>query len=492
MSPTTLGLKQLSRDLAIYPQPETWYSIPHICPPLKTYTQKEARQRLNWSQKTLYILGVGRLAALKQFPALIEACAQLQHPSLKLILTGEGNREALQQIAQRCGLAERLEFSVSDDMGLYYSAADIYVSTSLTEAFGLANLEAISMGLPAICTAVGGVPEVVGQGAWLIPPNQPQALFNALQSLVNQETLRNAWQQQAQQWVRNLPTASHILKAYLAMYRGENCVFPTSTVPLSTSLPHHEVQTWAACPLPQVLTLPTHAKILLIAPHPDDEVLGCGGTLALLRQHGCEIKIVVITDGGAGDPLGYSPDVRQTRQQESIAAMRLMGIEDVVFLNAPDGAYQHTPEISDKLADILKTYQANWILFPSVLDYHRDHVAISLTIMELWQQTGCREKLLCYETWATVPATNLVDISPVFELKMQAIQCYALPLQYGDYLNACKGMATYRGLYFMDTQTRIPKYAEAFLEITPQTWQSLFQHLWSIRRIQEHAIAAPI
>jgi hypothetical protein len=70
---------------------------------------------------------------------------------------------------------------------------------------------------------------------------------------------------------------------------------------------------------------------------------------------------------------------------------------------------------------------------------------------------------------------------------MQAIQCYELPLRYGDYLTACRGMASYRGLYFMDSKTA--KYAEAFLEITPQTWRSTVQQLWGLRRFQEQRMA---
>lgn len=488
LSPTHLGLKQLSRDLAIYPRPKHWYAIPHPCPVLKHYAKTAARQQLHWAEHKLYILAVGRVVELKQFPALLEACAKLSQQNYKIVLTGEGERGALQALAENLGIADRLEFSLSSDMGLYYAAADIYVSTSLTESFGLANLEAVSCGLPAICTAVGGVPEVVGQGAWLIPASHPQALFTALQALCDDASLRAHWQQQALQWVQTLPTAASIAANYLRMYRGESLIPPPALEQRKPiNLPHAEAQTWAACPLPTLLSLPDNAKILMIAPHPDDEVLGCGGTLALLKQRGCTIKIVIVTDGGAGDPLGYSEDVRHTRQQESLAAMRLMGIEDVVFLNAPDSAYQHTPEIQQQFQQLFNEFQADWILFPSVLDYHRDHVAISLSVLETWQQLACRERLFCYETWATVPATCLVDISSVFELKMQAIQCYELPLRYGDYLTACRGMATYRGLYFMDGNSA--KYAEAFLEITPQTWRSTLQQLWNLRRFQEQRMA---
>jgi LmbE family N-acetylglucosaminyl deacetylase len=499
MTPTHSGLLQLARDLSIYPIPPTWNAIPHPRPCLNHYSKEEARQRLGWGNDDLYFIAVGRFAPLKQFPALIQAVADLpttpHSPPWKLVLIGEGDRAPLQTLANELGIVDHLLFAISDDMGLYYSAADVYVSTSLTESFGLANLEAVVMGLPAICTAVGGVPEVVGSGACLIPAQDNRALRHVLRTFLEEITVRVHWLQQAQHWVQGWPDASDIAERYIAMYQGQplSDSSPPSTSPTFRLSPfpnwQRHVNSWSLCPLPRPLELPKHAKILLIAPHPDDETLGCGGTLALLRQHDCQIKVVIVADGKQGDPQGYLPpetDIVTHRQQESRTAMRLLGIEDVTFLGHPDGNVQHSSELFKQLLDILHGESADWLFIPSVLDYHRDHVAISLVAVEAWQQHGCRERLFLYETWAPVPATWVVDISSVFALKQQATQCYALPLKYCDYLTACTGMANYRGLYLVEESQG--QSAEAFLELTADTWEEVLRNVWKVREFQEQRL----
>ncbi len=500
VTPTYSGLTQLSRDLSIYPLPNTWYAISHPRPTLNHYSQPAARQRLGWVTNTIYIIAVGRLVPLKQFPALIKACADLPYSHWKLVLIGEGDRTGLQALGTQLGISDQLDFAVTDDMGLYYSAADIYVSVSLTESFGLATLEALVMGLPAICTAVGGVAEVVGSGAHLITAHDTQALSQALQSLINDRETRQYWSQQALQWVQTWPDSQAIAEAYLAMYQGIPLKSVLVSQPRLPRLPisnrtqpnrffpftswQQQLQSWSLCPLPTLLELPQQARILLIAPHSDDEMLGCGGTLALLRQTGCHIKVVIITDGKAGDPLGYNAggDIVIHRQRESVAALHLLGIDDVVFFNQPDSHYQHTHQIAIQLADLLNSYAANWLLLPSVLDFHRDHVAISLSLLEIWQQNGCLERVFLYEIWSPVPATKVVDITTVFSLKQQALQCYQLPLKYSDYLAACTGMASYRALYLKSAG----QYAEAFLELKPESWSTLLNKLLSIREYQQH------
>jgi len=487
ITPTRSGLAQLERDLSIYPIPATWQAIYHPRPVLNTYPKMEARQSLGWATGDIYIIAVGRFAELKQFSALVQACAYLQHPHWKLVLIGEGDRVPLQTLATELKIAERLYFAISDDMGLYYSAADIYVSASLTESFGLANLEALVMGLPSVCTAVGAVPEVLGGGARLVPARDIFALVEALQSLLDDADSRQYWAQQARQWVHNWPPdVSSIADAYLAMYQGipvPNFTRPT-TPPISPWRDwHQQLNQWQACPLPKILNLPEQANILVIAPHSDDETFGCGGTLALLRQKACHIKVVIVTDGSQGDPLNYTNgEVVNCRKAESIAALKLLDIDDIVFLGEADGNFRYTPTIAEQLTSILDTFVADWLFIPSVLDYHRDHIAVSLSVLSVWQQRGFRERVFLYEIWEPVPATWIVNVSGVVDLKQQAVQCYQLPLKYGDYSAAVTAIMRYRGFYLME---QIEQYAEAFIELEANSWRSVLSHLFNLRSYQE-------
>ncbi len=217
----------------------------------------------------------------------------------------------------------------------------------------------------------------------------------------------------------------------------------------------------ALCPLPTPLNLPTNARILVFAPHPDDEILGCGGTLALLARLGCTIKVVIVTDGaGAGGlPEGAGP----IRQEESRQGLHVMGIDDVVCLDEPDGAFAPSRHFDETISSLLSTFRPDMLLIPSILDYHRDHVAIGKALLRCWRHSGLPATALLYEVWAPLPANRIVDISAVLELKHQALAQHKTALAQMDYAGSNRGLSLFRGLYLgKDTA---PKYAEAFLEL---------------------------
>ena len=84
-------------------------------------------------------------------------------------------------------------------------------------------------------------------------------------------------------------------------------------------------------------------SILIVAPHPDDETLGCGGAIALLRQLNISVKVSIVSDGTKSHPnsLTYPPPaLKKLRERESLAALAILGVapEAVTFLGMPDGA----------------------------------------------------------------------------------------------------------------------------------------------------------
>ena len=218
-APTRLSLEQLARDLALPACPAHWQAIAHAALPMELPSRAGARAALGWSEQQSYLLGVGRLAPLKRFDLLVSAWAAVArtHPALHLQLLGGGDSQPLQQLADAAGLGERLHIAVVEDVRPYLAAADIYISTSATESFGLASLEALVAGLPCICTAVGGVPEVAGQGAWLIPVAQP-ALENALGELLNQPAQRAAWARRAAVQASQSPGITQVTNSYAALF----------------------------------------------------------------------------------------------------------------------------------------------------------------------------------------------------------------------------------------------------------------------------------
>ena len=218
-APTQLALDQLARDLALPFNPPHWHAISHAAPSTATMGREAACQSLGWVAQDFHVLGVGRLVPLKRFDILVAACASMadRYPQVHLHLLGEGDRGGLQQLADSMGFGSRIHFAMVDDVRPYYAAADVYVSTSATESFGLANFEALMAGLPSICTAVGGVPEVMGTGAWLIPVEQ-QALVAALGELISQPAQRQLLSERAHLRARQAPNLEAVVNQYVRLF----------------------------------------------------------------------------------------------------------------------------------------------------------------------------------------------------------------------------------------------------------------------------------
>lgn len=222
IAPTRLALCRLAEDLATSPIPSHWHVVPHAKPELREHDRTPARQRLGWDSECLYIIGVGRLVPLKRFDHLLECVLKLaaSHPEVRLCLLGDGGQEqSLKLRARESGLAERVVFASTDDVGSYLAASDLYISVSAAESFGLANLEAICAGLPAICTSVGGVPEVLGDGAWLIDDSLDE-VAEVMECLIDSPELRSVWSRKARRRAADWPTIQTIAAAYVAIYQA--------------------------------------------------------------------------------------------------------------------------------------------------------------------------------------------------------------------------------------------------------------------------------
>jgi LmbE family N-acetylglucosaminyl deacetylase len=239
------------------------------------------------------------------------------------------------------------------------------------------------------------------------------------------------------------------------------------------------------CPLPAELPIGAGERALVFAPHPDDEVLGVGGTLARLRRAGCPVRVAVVTDGAAGDPHRYAGgEVVRVRAEETRAALATVEVEDVVFLNEPDGAFRGSAAFARRAGALLVEFRPSWLFLPSPLDYHRDHAAIALALLACWERAGRPGRAFFYEIWSPLPATCIVDIGDVLELKRQALACYRLPLRYRDYIAPCLGLAAYRGLYLPSSGT--PRHAEAFTEVgRGGAWRGIWRQLLRLRATLE-------
>jgi LmbE family N-acetylglucosaminyl deacetylase len=240
----------------------------------------------------------------------------------------------------------------------------------------------------------------------------------------------------------------------------------------------------AIAPVP--LELPSGRRIMVVAPHCDDETLGCGGTLALLRRNQCEVRVVIVTNSNGGGAIADAAQITEARRRESSTALGILGVEDVVFLDEPDGGLFPSRRFMTAAGALLDEFRPDWLFVPSVLEYHRDHVAAGLAFLALWRRRGKHERLFLYEVWSPVPATRIVDITDVMDLKRRALGCYTTALRHGSYLSSAEGLAAYRGLNIGGPDTR---YAEAYAEIPAAAGRSrLTSGLLRLRLLAERLL----
>jgi glycosyltransferase involved in cell wall biosynthesis len=170
-----------------------------------------------------YILGVGRLVPQKGFDVLLEAFAITELTGMSLVIAGEGfERDNLVRRAAELGIVDRVHLVGAvgrKQLVALMLGATAFALPSRGEPFGIALLEAMAAGVPAIATAAGGVPEMArdGQNALLVDVENAEALSFALTRLVNDAKLRTKLSAGGRQTARELAW-SRIVERYEAVY----------------------------------------------------------------------------------------------------------------------------------------------------------------------------------------------------------------------------------------------------------------------------------
>lgn len=192
-----------------------WHAIPHPLPAISLSKKNEARHALGWNSELLYILAVGQLIPLKRFELIIDAMPYLPD-NCRLVILGDGDKELYLLRAKEIGVCPPLITS-TDTVGLYLAAADIFVSASATESFGMAILEAMMAGLPVVCTKVGGVADVVGDAAELARPDGSD-LVTKLEYLIKNPAYRTELALKSSHRIKQWPDRKSVAQQYLQVY----------------------------------------------------------------------------------------------------------------------------------------------------------------------------------------------------------------------------------------------------------------------------------
>lgn len=206
-------------------------------------------------------------------------------------------------------------------------------------------------------------------------------------------------------------------------------------------------------------------RVLVVAPHADDETVGAGGTIARHVREGDEVMVAVMTGPGPGRHPVLPHETWGTVRAEAAKAAQVLGVAEFVFRELPAVLVPDQPvwEVNREAAGVLEQYAPDVLYVPFPFDLHLDHRAIFYAFSVAWRPTtevgrGVRA-IYAYETPSEThwnPAylepgftpNVFVDISEDLDVKLRALACYESqlsPFPHFRSLQAVEHQAGWRG-----------------------------------------------
>jgi LmbE family N-acetylglucosaminyl deacetylase len=198
-------------------------------------------------------------------------------------------------------------------------------------------------------------------------------------------------------------------------------------------------------------------KILVIAPHQDDEAIGCAGTLIKNAKAGGHVEIVFCTH-----------DTTE-RMKESERAASIMGSKKNHFMQFPLRSLSGNKDFYNNLALVINKVEPDVLFMPFLFDKHNDHRAVTQAVIAIRKDINLKLMIYSYAVWSPLNPNCLFDISTEWELKKQAIECYKTQIATRDYIKIAQGLNQYWG----EIKEPGMKYAETFFRATAQKYISL-------------------
>lgn len=211
-------------------------------------------------------------------------------------------------------------------------------------------------------------------------------------------------------------------------------------------------------------------RVLVLAPHPDDAIIGCGGAMLNHLKENRRIAVCYMTSGENGSSEIQPDQLAPLREREAAAGLAALGPICCEFLRLPDGDVQASSANIQKIAALLRQERPHYYYFPHNLERHPDHRAtaeIALAAILRAESPQCFGSpyaawsprfAFAYEVGTPMPVYNFIeDISTVESQKILALQEHKSQLNNLDYADAVRGLNRFRGV-----TSQKGKYCEVF------------------------------
>lgn len=185
------------------------------------------------------------------------------------------------------------------------------------------------------------------------------------------------------------------------------------------------------------------AHVMVITPHPDDAEIGVGGTVAQWTHEGKDVIYVVCTNGdkGTSNPNMKPEELARIREREQLAAAKLLGVREVIFLRHSDQSLEDTPEFRKELVRLIRMYKPETVVtvdpyrryiwhrdhritgqvtLDAIFPYSRDALSYPDLLEEGFQPHKVQEVLL----WGPEEPNYRTDITDTFDIKLTALRCH--------------------------------------------------------------------
>ncbi|HVF61915.1 MAG TPA: PIG-L family deacetylase [Thermoanaerobaculia bacterium] len=231
---------------------------------------------------------------------------------------------------------------------------------------------------------------------------------------------------------------------------------------------------------------------LVLAPHADDEVLGCGGLVAQLTAGGAVVRVLFLTDGGGGShEAAEREEYRRRRREEAACACRTLGLAGCDDLGLPDGELHLRLEEAERgIRRALLTQRPELLLAPSPLEVTADHraafAALHRVLAPLRDGELGEPRVLLYEVNHPAYPDLLVDVTAEEGKLTEAMGCYASQQERHDYLAAALGLRRYRTLTLGPEVRLAEGYRRlALADFTTRSQAQLVRHLGGLPELLE-------
>ncbi|NBT55290.1 MAG: glycosyltransferase [Betaproteobacteria bacterium] len=208
-------------------------------------------------------------------------------------------------------------------------------------------------------------------------------------------------------------------------------------------------------------------SVLVLAPHPDDEVFGCAGAIVSHVHAGTPVKVVILTDGA-----GYGDS--DTRQKESLAAAEVLGYGTPDFWLLPDRGLVCDDALRLRVISAIESAGADLVYAPSPHEVHPDHIQTAQLAIAAVSQCGPTVRLAFYEVGAPLRPNLLLDITGVQAAKATAMQCFTSQLAHQDYASQVTALNTYRTYTLPKTVLAAEGYwvvSSSDMDYSPPLWR---------------------